>query len=107
MTLAVRCPCQAHSGRSASVQRPERRDGCLASGAVSRRQSSLFAGQRGQQPLEVLAARAARAQVRGNARVALLRGGAGLGQLGVNVQHLHRLAASHIARVGAQEAVQR
>src|SRR5215467_4876862 len=69
--------------------------------------SVRLAAYRGQQPVEVFTARAARAQVRGDAGVALLHRGAGSGQFGVDVQHLHRLGAADIARVGAQEAVER
>src|SRR5689334_519049 len=61
----------------------------------------------GQQPLEVLSARAARLQVRRDARVPLLCWFAGGHQLGVDVQHLHRLVAAHIPRISLQEAVQR
>jgi peroxiredoxin len=65
------------------------------------------AAHRGQQRLEVLTARAARAQVRGDARVPLLRRFAGGDQVDVDVQHLHRLGAADVARIGPQEAVQR
>ena len=50
---------------------------------------------------------AACAQVRRHTRIALLHRSTGSGQLGVDVQHLHRLAAAHIPRIGAQEAVER
>ena len=62
---------------------------------------------RGQQRLEILTTRAARAQVRRDARVPLLRRFAGGDQVDVDMQHLHRLGAADIARIGPQEAVQR
>src|SRR5215469_17105612 len=69
--------------------------------------SVLLVTHCGQQPFEVLSARAARAQVRGHTRVALLHRGTGGGQLGVDVEHLHRLGAAHIPWIRAQEAVER
>ena len=60
----------------------------------------------GQQFVEVLTARAARAQVRRDAWVPLLHRTAGGGQFGVDVQHVHRFGASHVTRIGPQEAVQ-
>src|SRR6516164_283944 len=71
------------------------------------RRSVSLAAHRGQQPFEVLTAWAARAQVRGHTRVALLHRGTVSGQFGVDVQHLHRLGASHVPRISAQEAVER
>src|SRR6266702_5834806 len=68
--------------------------------------SVRLAAHRGQQSREVLATRAARAQVRRDAWVPLLRRGARRHQLGVDVQHLHRLGASHVTRIGPQEAVE-
>ena len=62
---------------------------------------------RGQQPLEVLPARATRAQVRRHARVTLLHRSTGSGQLGVDVQQLHRLGTPHIAWISAQETLER
>src|SRR5215468_2152324 len=62
---------------------------------------------RGQQPFEVLTARAARPQVHRHTRAALIHRSTGSGQLGVDVQHFHRLAAAHIPRIRAQEAVER
>ena len=62
---------------------------------------------RGQQRLEILTTRAARAQVRRDARVPLLRRFAGGDQVDVDMQHLHRLGAADIARIGPQEPVQR
>ena len=67
---------------------------------------SLLAAHRGQQPHTVLAARAARAQVRRDARIPLFGWGAGSCQLRVDVQHLHGLGASHVARVSPQEVIQ-
>src|SRR5262249_8156582 len=69
--------------------------------------SVRLAAHRGQQPFEVLIARAARAQVRRHTRVALLHRSTDSSQLGVDVEHLHRLGAAPIARIGAQEAVER
>ena len=71
------------------------------------RRSARLAAHRGQQAFEVLSARAARAQVRPHTRVALVHRSTGSGQLGVDVQYLHRLGASHIPRISAQEAVER
>jgi peroxiredoxin len=62
---------------------------------------------RGQPRLEILTARAARAQVRRDARVPLLRRFAGGDQVDVDMQHLNRLGAADIARICPQEAVQR
>jgi hypothetical protein len=44
--------------------------------------------------------------MRRDARVPLLGRGASGDQLGIDVQHLHRLGAPHIARISPQEAVQ-
>ena len=71
------------------------------------RLSARVVADRGQQRVEVLTARAARAQVRRDARVPLLRRFAGGDQVDVDMQHLHRLGAADIARIGPQEAVQR
>ena len=68
--------------------------------------SASFILQYGQQPLKVFTAWAAGAQVRRHPRVTLLGGAAGGGQLGVDVQHFHDLGASHVTRIGPQEAVQ-
>jgi hypothetical protein len=61
-----------------------------------------------QQPLEVLTARAARAQVGRDARVPLFRfrRAARGHQLSVNIEHFHRPGAAHIARIGPQETIQ-
>src|SRR4029077_8311688 len=69
--------------------------------------SGYFAADGGQQPLEVLTARAARLQVRRDARVPLLRRFARSHQFGVDVQHLHRLLAAHITWVSPQKPLQR
>jgi hypothetical protein len=66
-----------------------------------------FIVQGSQQAFEVLTARAAGPQMRRHARVTLLGGTAGGGYLGIDVQYLHRLGASHILRIGPQEAVKR
>src|SRR4051794_29580939 len=55
-----------------------------------------FILQARQQAFEVLTARAAGPQMRRHARVTLLGGTTGGGYLGVDVQYLHRLGASHI-----------
>src|SRR6516164_992285 len=68
--------------------------------------SVRLVAQGGQQPLEVLAARAACAQVRRDARIPLFGWGAGRCQLRVDVQHLHGLGASHVARISPQEVIQ-
>jgi hypothetical protein len=44
--------------------------------------------------------------MRRDTRVPLLGRGAGGDQLGIDVQHLHRLRAAHVARISSQEAVQ-
>src|SRR5262249_35718631 len=62
--------------------------------------------QGGQQPVEVFTARTASAQVSGDPGVPLLDGTPGGRQLGVDVEHFHRLGAAHVTRIGAQEAVQ-
>src|SRR5262249_47129415 len=72
--------------------------------AVGERSLSLVA-QCGQQPVEVLCARAARAQVRREAGVAFLYRGARSHQVGVDMHHLHRLGASHVLRIGPQELI--
>src|SRR5450755_296297 len=59
-----------------------------------------------EQAVEVLATRSARGQMSCDARVTLRRRGIGGCQFGVHVQQFHRLSASHIARVGPQEAVE-
>src|SRR5512132_737281 len=51
-----------------------------------------------QKPLEVLTARAASAQVGSDSWVSLLGRCTGDGQLGVDVQHLHRLGTADVAR---------
>ena len=71
------------------------------------RRSARLAAHRGQQPFKILTAWAARAQVRRYTRISLLYRSTGSGQLGVDVQYLHRLGASHIPRISAQEAVER
>src|SRR5262249_18792424 len=68
--------------------------------------SVCLVAQGGQQPFEILAARAAPAQVRRDARITLFGWGAGSCQLRVDVQHLHGLGASHIARISPQEVIQ-
>jgi hypothetical protein len=73
------------------------------------RRLGTFIAARGcgrEQTLEVVAARAARAQVRGDARVALRRLDPRQSQLDVNVQDGHRLFASDVARVGLEEPSQ-
>src|SRR5579859_3875714 len=72
-----------------------------------RARSARGVAYRGQQRLEVLTAGAARAQVRRDAGVPLLRRDARGDQVDVDMQHLHRLRAADIARIGMQEAVQR
>jgi hypothetical protein len=67
---------------------------------------SCLVAQGGQQPVEVLAARAACLQVRGDAGVTLLGRFARGHQLGIDVQYLHGLGASRVARIGPQETVQ-
>jgi hypothetical protein len=67
----------------------------------------LLAADRGQQPVEVFPARAARAQVRCYARVPLLGWTARGYQFGVEVQHFRRLRTPHIAWISLQEAVER
>src|SRR5215469_13304752 len=62
--------------------------------------------QGGQQSVEVVTARAAGAQVRRDAGVELLCRTAGGGQLGVDVQHFHRLGAAHVTWISPQETVQ-
>ena len=74
------------------------RSACLAS-------ACLFA-QRVKQPVEVLTARAACLQVRGDAGVALLSRLARSYQLGIDVQYVYDLGASYVARIGPQETVQ-
>jgi peroxiredoxin len=71
------------------------------------RPSARVVAHRGQQRLEILTTRAARAQVRREARVPLLRRSPGGDQVDVDMQHLHGLGAADIARIGPQEAVQR
>jgi hypothetical protein len=68
--------------------------------------SAGLVAQRGEQPLEVLSAWAACLQVRGDAEVALPGRLTRRHQLGIDVQHLHGLGASHVARIGPQETVQ-
>jgi hypothetical protein len=68
--------------------------------------SACLLAQRVQQPVEVLTARAACLQVRGDAEVALLSRLARSHQHGIHVQHLHGLGASYVARIGPQETVQ-
>jgi hypothetical protein len=68
--------------------------------------SACLVAQRGQQPVEVLAARAACLQVRRDAGVALPGRFTRGDQLGVHVQHFRGLGASHIPRIGPQETVQ-
>jgi len=61
-----------------------------------------------EQALKIIPARGARAQMRRDVRIPLLRLGAVDGnQLCVDVQQLHRLIASRVARVGLQEAIER
>jgi hypothetical protein len=68
--------------------------------------SACLVAQDGHQPVEVLIARAACLQVRGDAGVALLGRLARGHQLGIDVQYLRGLGASHVARIGPQETVQ-
>jgi hypothetical protein len=44
--------------------------------------------------------------VRRHTRVTLLGEAACSGQLGLDMQHFHGLCASHVARIGPQEAIQ-
>ena len=69
-------------------------------------ESFRCASDRCEQAVEVLATRSARGQMSRDARVALRRRGVSGCQFGVHVQQFHRLSASHIARVGPQEAVE-
>ena len=69
--------------------------------------SVLLAADRRQQPVEVFPARPACAQVRCDTRVLLLGWTARGYQLGLDVQHFHRLRTPHIAWIGPQEAVER
>jgi len=66
----------------------------------------LPASRRSPQPFEVLTTRAARAQVPGDAGVTLLGRGARGHQVNVGVERFHGLGASHVPRVGPQEADQ-
>src|SRR5919205_4631903 len=59
---------------------------------------------RRQQALEVVVARSAGAQVRGDARQLLLGFGAGEQELDVDVKGGDRLLAADVARIGLQEA---
>src|SRR3954467_7175852 len=58
------------------------------------------------QSIEVVTARPARAQVRGDAGVALRGLDARQCQIDVDVQHRHRLCAAYVARVGLEEPLQ-
>ena len=61
---------------------------------------------RGEESVDILRARAARAQVRGEAGVALRRVGALGDQVDIDVEQPHRRGTADITRVGLQKAVQ-
>ena len=90
-----------------SIRRSPRKDYGPAMRIVHHvwRSACLFA-QRVKQPVEVLTARAACLQVRGDAGVALLSRLARSYQLGIDVQYVYDLGASYVARIGPQETVQ-
>src|SRR6185437_15489923 len=66
----------------------------------------LLAGDRREEPGEVLVARPASKQVGGDAGITSGRVLAGRDEVDVDVQDGHRLLAPHVARIGAQEPLQ-
>ena len=95
------------SRQGLTFPRPASPDEPFRAKQAAEERSALLVAQGGQQPLEILAARAARAQVSRQARIPLFGRSAGGRQLRLYVQCLHRLGAAHVARVSPQEIIQR
>jgi hypothetical protein len=66
----------------------------------------VLAAYSGEEPVEVLTARAARTQMRRDARVLLLHRGTCGGQVDIDMEQFHGLLAAYVARISPQEAVQ-